>query len=85
MCSAFAKMTFFTQHILMNFNELIADWSFGEPETAVIGFGGLFGVKRLMRGVEGGNSVTEVLKLQLKAGRETCSVSDLKMMGLERL
>lgn len=79
------KMGFLSQHVLMNVNELIADWPFGVPEKVIPGFGGMFGAKRLVRGVNGETSVAKVLELQLKAVSETYSESDLKMMGLERL
>ena len=79
------KMQFFTQHVLMNMNELVDDWPFGIPKKVVLGFGGLFGAKRLVRGMEEVHSVQEVLHLQLKAVREKFSERELTMMGLERL
>jgi hypothetical protein len=79
------KMAFLSQHVLMNVNELVDDWPFGVPKQAVLGFGGKFGAKRLVRGLEEGHSVPEVLELQLKAVRETYVPNDLTLMGLERL
>ena len=85
------KMQFFTQHILMNVNELVNDWPFRIPGEVVLGFGGKFGAKRLARGAvlgfgsKFGHSVPHVFALQLTEVRETYSNRDLTMMGLERL
>ena len=78
------KVQFFCQHILMNMNELIDDWPFGVPDHVILGFGGLFGAKRLKRGVDENLSIREVLCLQLETIRDSVTASDLKMMGLER-
>jgi hypothetical protein len=78
------KMHFFCQHILMNVNELIDDWPFGKPSEAVFGYGGRFGVRRLIRGMElPMSSMQEVLGVQLDHVR-TNSDQELAMVGLER-
>ena len=41
------KLSFHCQHILMNCNELIADWPFGYPQQIIFGYGGEVGVKML--------------------------------------
>jgi hypothetical protein len=38
-----ARMPFHCQHILMDFNELVADFPFMKPKVPVVGFGGAFG------------------------------------------
>jgi len=78
------KVQFFCQHILMNMNELIDDWPFGVPDNVILGFGGLFGAKRLKRGVDENLSIRQVLFLQLDRIRDSVTDTDLQMMGLER-
>ena len=81
---ASTKQPFQSQHILMNYNEVVADFPFGEPECPVVGPGGKFGAQLLQADrfdVSNRNMVTTVMTGLLGKYKEQ-SPSDLTLMGL---
>ena len=77
------KVPFFCQNVLSNMNELYADWPFGIPQIAISGFGGMFGIRRLQRGLGGKVSMLDILNMLMHhvKGR---SDSELAVVGLFR-
>jgi hypothetical protein len=53
--------SFQCQHILMNCNELISGWPFGQPKQIVFAFESNFGVKQLQKGNGSGTTKREWL------------------------
>jgi hypothetical protein len=84
-----SKQPFHSQHILLNLNEVVADFPFGIPICPVIGFGGGFGAQLLQE--EGFNSSDSKMGQQgvmtklLELYSTEASNSELAMLGLKRL
>jgi hypothetical protein len=47
-------------------NELYAEWPLGRPSKAISGFGGLFGVNLLQRGLKEKKSMAQILELMME-------------------
>jgi hypothetical protein len=81
------KQPFQSQHILMNYNEVVSDFPFGVPVLPIMGFGGSFGAQLLQKSVFKGSDtamVEEVMSDLLKQYSGRSSEDDLTMMGLKR-
>jgi hypothetical protein len=77
------KLSFFSQHVLSNMNELVSEWPFGKPKKAIFGFGGRLGAGRIRRGLPGTTSknLHEVLE-DIMIGLLSRSAGGLKLVGL---
>ena len=75
------KLPFFCQHVLSNMNELVSEWPLGNPNKAISGFGGSFGVRRLQCGMKEKRSMEEVLALMVESVQRQKDI-DLSLVGL---
>jgi hypothetical protein len=82
-----ARMPFHCQHILMDFNELVADFPFMEPQVPVVGFGGAFGAQ-LLQEKKINRSDLVMVESVMQSLLQVCSSLDrrkLEILGLKKL
>jgi hypothetical protein len=84
---ASTKQPFHCQHMLMNFNEVVADFPFGEPVSPVVGFGGAFGAQLLQKKVFQAHEPKMVQPFMKRLLHLYCqqTPNDLQMLGLEKI
>jgi hypothetical protein len=82
-----AKQAFHSQHILMNFNELIDEFPFGVPKSPVVGFGGSFGAQLLQEHTfsASNQAMVQMVMTDLLSKYALQKESSLQVLGLENV
>jgi hypothetical protein len=82
-----SKQPFHCQHILLDWNEVVSDFPFGQPFVPIFGFGGIFGAQLLQEKTFLPSNQSMVMKTvnELLRNYSDQKASHLHMMGLKRL
>ena len=82
-----SKQPFHCQHILLDWNEVVCDFPFGQPFVPIFGFGGIFGARMLQEKTFLPSNQSMVMKVvnELLRNYSNQKTTHLHIMGLKRL
>jgi hypothetical protein len=76
------KQPFHSQHILMDYYKVVADFPFGEPICPVLGFGGSFGAQLLQDSCLNSSNWEVVKDTMVSLKNDYCNQSEISLEGL---